>query len=57
MKPVYVTGYDFDEGIALGRAKIISAVTINRYTIVARYGVNKTTLRKILKAFLKDQND
>ena len=34
---------------------IVSMVTIQDLTIVARYGVNKTTLRKILRKYIGDK--
>ena len=43
---------DTEEINKLIRKNIVSAVRCDRDLIVARYGVNKTTLRKIAKKYL-----
>ena len=49
---------DFDFEITpLLKEKIVSSVTIDDAVIVARHGVNKTTLKKILKKYLKEEEE
>ena len=56
MKPVYVIiDYPCSEGfLELRRKKIVAMVTSGMSAIIARHGTNKTTLKKILRDYIRE---
>ena len=55
MKPQYVVSEPYQVGkVIINKIrKLVSVYAKHGYVIIARYGVNKTTLKKILNAYIK----